>query len=450
VSDPNDGPGGKINVLVVGSGGREHAYVEALALSPRLGSLHVAPGNAGMAAKATCHAVKADDVPGLVGLAKTLGAGLVVVGPEAPLVAGLVDALQKLGIPAMGPSKDAAQLEGSKTFTKELCKRARIPTAAYKALNNAAEALAYVEHHDRWPSVIKADGLAAGKGVVIVQDSAAATECVRDIMLNERYGKAGARIVIEDFLVGEELSLIALVDGETVAVLEPSRDHKAAYDGDTGPNTGGMGAFSPTRLLTSRLYEQVEERILIPTVHSMARDGKPFRGILYAGLMITEDGPQVLEFNVRGGDPEMEVLMPRLKSDALELFLATATGGLADHGPVEWKREHACGVVLADGGYPQTTSPGAVIFGLEEAAELPDVHVYHAGTATDRKGRTVTAGGRVLCITALGRDLAAAQARAYEAVECISFEDMRCRKDIGWRELPRGEEQPSEAAAGAL
>lgn len=440
----------KTNVLVVGSGGREHAMVEALAASAEVGDLHAAPGNAGMAQRARCHPVAVDDVKAMVSLAKNVRAGLVVVGPEAPLVAGLVDALRAAGIPALGPTKAAAQLEGSKAFAKDLCRRARIPTAGYKIFNDASEALAYVEHHDRWPCVIKADGLAAGKGVVIVDDEAAATTAVRDMMLNQHHGKAGARIVIEDFLEGEELSIIALVDGETVAVLEPARDHKAAYDGDSGPNTGGMGAFSPTRLLTPRLYEMVEERVLIPTVHAMSRDGRPFTGFLYAGLMITEDGPQVLEFNVRGGDPEMEVLMPRLKSDALALFLAVATGGLDDHGEVTWSKRHACGVVVADGGYPASTSPGAVVRGLKEAAAVPDVHVYHSGTALDDQNRVVTAGGRVLCITGMGDDLAAAQKRAYQAVEKVSFSKMRFRTDIGWRELPEAHFPESTQAAEAI
>ncbi|RKY19903.1 MAG: phosphoribosylamine--glycine ligase [Planctomycetota bacterium] len=434
------------NVLVVGAGGREHAYLTALAASPDAGVMHAAPGNAGMAQLATCHDIAVDDVAGLVKLAKLVHIGLVVVGPEAPLVAGLVDALRAEGIPVLGPTREAAQLEASKAFCKDLCRRERIPTAAYRSFNSASEALAYVALHDRWPSVIKADGLAAGKGVVIVQDAEAATLCVRDMMLNERFGAAGERIVIEDFLEGEELSIIALVDGETVAVLEPSRDHKAAFDGDTGPNTGGMGAFSPTRLLTPRLYDMVEERVLIPTVHAMAKQGRPFTGFLYAGLMITADGPQVLEFNVRGGDPEMEVLMPRLESDALGLFLATATGSLGEHGPVQWRPEHACAVVLADGGYPGSTTPGAVIDGLDQAAARPDVFVYHAGTERAGRGKVITAGGRVLCVTALGKTLAQAQERAYAAVRCIDFPGMRCRSDIAWRELPRPDTAPTDDA----
>ena len=430
----------KTNVLVVGSGGREHAYVQALARSASLGELHAAPGNAGMAAQATCHAVPVTDVPGLVGLARKLHIGLVVVGPEGPLVAGLVDALKQAGIPALGPTKAAAHLEGSKAFMKDLCRRSRIPSAGYKTFTSASEALAYVEQHDRWPAVLKVDGLAAGKGVFIVDDAAAATLVVRDVMLNAHFGHSGDRLVIEDFLPGEELSIIALVDGETIAVLEPSRDHKAAFDGDTGPNTGGMGAFSPTRLLTQRLYEQVEERILLPTVHAMAREGRAFSGFLYAGLMITEDGPYVLEYNVRGGDPEMEVLLPRLQSDALELFLAAAEGRLAEHDEIRWDKRVACGVVLADGGYPGRTSPGRPIRGLADLEALPDVHVFHAGTARDEQNRVVTAGGRVLCVTALGSDLAAAQARVYDAIPRVHFEGMRYRTDIGWRELPRNEE----------
>ena len=432
----------KTHVLVVGGGGREHAFVESIAKSPDLAFLHAAPGNAGMAQSATCHDVAADDVKGLVALAKRLEIGLVVVGPEAPLVAGLVDALRAEGIPTLGPTRAAAELEGSKAFTKELCRRARIPTAAYKTFNDASEALAYVDSLERWPSVVKADGLAGGKGVVICEDKQTATDVIRDAMLNAHFGAAGDRLVIEDFLVGEELSLIALVDGETIAVLESSRDHKAAFDGDTGPNTGGMGAFSPSRLLRNRLYNQIEERILIPTVHTMAKEGRPFTGILYAGLMVTEEGPEVLEFNVRGGDPEMQVLMPRLKSDALGLFLATANGDLEGHGPAQWTEQSACGIVLADGGYPTTTTPGQEIHGIEDAAALSDVSVFHAGTKMQGK-QLVTAGGRVLCVTALGETLALAQKRAYEAVGHIEFEGMRFRSDIGWRELgPRPSAEP--------
>jgi phosphoribosylamine--glycine ligase len=379
--------------------------------------------------------VAADDVPGLVDLAKRLAAGLVVVGPEAPLVAGLVDALEEAGIPALGPSRAAAQLEGSKAFCKELLRRHRIPTAGYRSFNEAAEAISYCETHDRWPTVVKADGLAAGKGVVIAHDSATAVGAVRDIMLNRRFGEAGARLIIEEFLVGEELSMTALVDGETIAILESSRDHKAAFDGDTGPNTGGMGAFSPSRLLTPRLYEQIEERVLIPVVHAMARAGSPYRGLLYAGLMITPDGPSVLEFNVRGGDPEMEVVLPRLESDAVELFLAAATGSLSEVGEIRWSPKVACGVVLADGGYPTSTTPGTPIEGTEEAAALPDVKVFHGGTKRDPEGRLVTAGGRVLCVTGLGDDLGSARERAYQGVRRIRFEGMRYRTDIGWREL---------------
>jgi phosphoribosylamine---glycine ligase len=283
--------------------------------------------------------------------------------------------------------------------------------------------------------VIKADGLAAGKGVVIAKDVPGAVGAVRSMMLDQVFGDAGNRVVFEDFLQGEELSIMALVDGETVAVLEPSRDHKAAFDGDTGPNTGGMGAFSPSKLLSRRTYEQIEERILVPVVHAMAREGRPFRGILYAGLMLTGEGPFALEFNARGGDPETEVLMPRLQTDALTLFHATATGGLAAlEGGVQWRPEHACGVVLADGGYPGPTQPGRRIYGVDAAAQRPDVRIYHMGTRR-RDGHLETAGGRVLCVVGLGAGLRAARDAAYAAVSDISFEGMRLRSDIGWREL---------------
>ena len=358
-----------MNVLVVGSGGREHAFVDALARSRGVTQLYAAPGNAGMALQAECLDVPLGDVARLVDAARAVKAGLVVVGPEGPLVAGLVDALTEAGIPALGPARSAAHLEGSKAFMKDLCRRARIPTAGYRVFTGSSEAIAYAEQLDRWPHVVKADGLASGKGVVIVTERTQAVAAVRSMMLDKAFGEAGARIVFEDFLEGEELSVMALVDGETVAVLEPSRDHKAAFDGDTGPNTGGMGAFSPSRLLTRRTYEQIEERVLIPVVHAMAREGRTFRGILYAGLMITRDGPFVLEFNARAGDPETEVVLPRLQADALELFLATATGKLAEAPEIRWTGEHACGVVLADSGYPAgPVTAGRRILGTDAAA----------------------------------------------------------------------------------
>lgn len=423
-----------MRVLVIGSGGREHAFVDALSRSSTLSKLYAAPGNAGIAAQAECIDVPLTDIARQVALAKDLRAELVVVGPEGPLVGGVVDALADAGIPALGPTRSAAHLEGSKAFMKEICRRARIPTALHKSFTSCSEAIAYAETLDRWPAVIKADGLAAGKGVVIAKDVPSAVGAVRSMMLDQVFGDAGNRVVFEDFLQGEELSIMALVDGETVAVLEPSRDHKAAFDGDTGPNTGGMGAFSPSKLLSRRTYEQIEERVLVPVVHAMAREGRPFRGILYAGLMLTGEGPFVLEFNARGGDPETEVLMPRLKSDALALFHATATGNLAGLEDVAWRPEHACGVVLVDGGYPGATQPGKRIFGVDAAASRPDVRVYHMGTRR-RDGHLETAGGRVLCVVGLGAGLAAARERAYAAAAEISFEGMRMRTDIGWREL---------------
>jgi phosphoribosylamine--glycine ligase len=437
-----------MNVLVVGSGGREHAFVDALARSPGLQRLYAAPGNAGIAERAECLDIAATDTPRLARAAAEVGAGLVVVGPEAPLVAGLVDALDAAGIPALGPNRAAAHIEGSKAFMKDLCRRARIPTAAARVFTTASEAIAYAGQLDRWPHVIKADGLAAGKGVVIARDAPQAVAAVRSMMLDLAFGQAGTRVVFEEFLEGEELSVMALVDGETVAVLEPSRDHKAVGDGDTGPNTGGMGAFSPSRLLTRRTYEQIEERVLVPVVHAMAREGRPFRGILYAGLMLTPDGPFVLEFNARGGDPETEVLLPRLQSDALELFHATATGRLAAAPPIRWSTEHACGVVLADPDYPARATPGRRILGVDAAAARPGVRVYHMGTRR-RDGHLESAGGRVLCVVGLGESLPAARERAYAAVSDVRFEGMRYRSDIGWRELPapRGALLPSGPGA---
>ncbi len=424
-----------MNVLVVGSGGREHAFVDALARSPGLTRLFAAPGNAGIADQAECLDIAATDVARLARTAAELRADLVVVGPEAPLVAGLVDELEKAGIPALGPNRAAAHLEGSKAFMKDLCRRARIPTAAARVFTTASEAIAYAGQLDRFPHVIKADGLASGKGVVIVRDTTQAVATVRSMMLDLAFGQAGARVLFEEFLEGEELSVMALVDGETLAVLEPSRDHKTVGDGDQGPNTGGMGAFSPSRLLTRRTYEQIEERVLIPVVHAMAREGRTFRGILYVGLMITPDGPFVLEFNARGGDPETEVLLPRLQTDALALFHATATGSLAQAPEIRWTPEHACGVVLADPDYPASFTPGRRILGTDAAAARPGVRVYHMGTRR-RAGHLETAGGRVLCVVGLGDSLAAARDRAYAAVSDIRFDGLRFRGDIGWRELP--------------
>ncbi len=423
-----------MHVLVVGSGGREHAFLEALSRSEGVGRLLAAPGNGGMAELAECVPIAATDNAALVRLCRERSVGLVIVGPEAPLVGGLVDALTAAGIPALGPSAAAAHIEGSKAFMKDLCRRARIPTAGCRAFNAASEAIAWAETLETWPTVIKADGLAAGKGVVIARDRAEAVATVRAMMLDKAFGEAGSRVLFEDFLVGEELSIMALVDGETVAVLEPSRDHKAAFEGDKGPNTGGMGAFSPTTLLTRRNYEQIEERVLLPTVHALARSGRPFRGILYAGLMMTAEGPVVLEFNARGGDPEIEVLLPRLQSDALATFHAAATGRLGELPDLRWRAEHACGVVMADGDYPGPVTPGKRISGARAAAALPGVKVFHMGTAL-RDGHLVSTGGRVLCVVGLGASLVAARERAYAGVAEIGFQGARWRRDIGWREL---------------
>lgn len=430
-----------MNVLVVGSGGREHAFVDALSRSKGLGRLLAAPGNPGMAEQAECFDVSATDIPGLIALAKDEKVDLVVVGPEAPLVGGIVDALEAEGIAAVGPKKEAAQIEGSKAYMKEICRHAHIPTAQHKAFQEVSEAIAYCETLDRWPSVVKADGLAAGKGVIIVQNAEEAVAAVRGMMLDERFGGAGQRVVVEEFLEGEELSVIALVDGSCVAVLESSRDHKAAFDGDTGPNTGGMGAFSPSRLLSRRTYEQIEERVLLPVVHAMAREGKPFSGFLYAGLMITDEGPYVLEFNARGGDPETEVLMPRLESDALGLFVATAKGQLEEHDDLLWSSNVAFCVVLADGDYPESVTPGKIISGVDKAAARDGIKVFHMGTGLS-DGQLVTAGGRVLAVVAMDSSLQSARDRAYEACEDIWFEGMRMRSDIGWRELTPGQSPP--------
>ncbi len=421
---------------MVGSGGREHALCWAVAASPLCDKLYCAPGNAGIAEVAECVAIQALELDRLVDFARSQRIDFVVVGPEQPLVAGLVDVLDAAGIKSFGPRKGAAALEGSKGFTKDLCARHNIPTAAYQRFTDAEKAAAYIKQRGA-PIVVKADGLAAGKGVTVALSVDEAVAAVRDALTGGRFGEAGASVVVEDFLDGEEASFFALVDGEHALPLAAAQDHKAVGDGDTGPNTGGMGAYSPAPVMTKAVARQTMERIILPTVRAMSAEGNPFKGVLFAGLMIGSDGPKLIEYNARFGDPECQVLMPRLKSDIVPALIAASDGELKNF-DLRWRDEAALTVVLAAKGYPDKPQAGGVIGGVDKAAALSGVNVFHAGTKRDAQGRLVAAGGRVLNVTARGRDVAEAQALAYQAVDLIDFPGGFCRRDIGWRALKRG------------
>ncbi|GIX21850.1 MAG: phosphoribosylamine--glycine ligase [Gammaproteobacteria bacterium] len=426
-----------MKVLVIGGGGREHALAWKLAQSPEVTQVYVAPGNAGTAAEAKVRnvAVAADDLPALLDFARGHGIDLTVVGPEAPLVAGVTDLFQAHGLKIFGPTQAAARLEASKAFTKDFLARHGIPTADYRVFDDAEAALAHLRERPL-PLVVKADGLAAGKGVIVAHDRDTALSAVEDMLAKGRFGAAGRRVVVEDFLEGEEASFIALVDGRHVLPLAGAQDHKPRDDGDRGPNTGGMGAYSPAPVLDAATCRRVMDEIMIPTVTALAEAGTPFTGFLYAGLMIGPDGtPRVLEFNVRCGDPETQPLLMRLRSDLAGLLLAALDGRL-DRTEADWDPRAALGVVMAAGGYPEAYRKGDPIEGLAEV-ETDDVKVFHAGTRLAEDGRVVTDGGRVLCITALGATVAEAQARAYRAVERIHWRDRHYRRDIGHRAVAR-------------
>jgi len=424
-------------VLVVGGGGREHALAARLAADHGVDLVMTAPGNPGTAQLGPRHDVALTDVVGMVALAERERADLVVVGPEVPLVAGLVDALARRGIPAFGPSAAAAELEGSKTFAKRIMDEAGVATAGWVTTTDRAEAMTALDRLGP-PWVVKADGLAAGKGVVVTSDRAEADRAVHDALVARRFGDAGARLVVEEHLDGPERSLFAVCDGDDAMLLAPAQDHKRALDGDRGPNTGGMGAFSPVGgfALGDAHVDELLVTVVRPTLAAMAARGTPFRGLLYAGLMDTADGPKVLEYNVRFGDPETQVVLPRLTSSLVDLLHASAVGssargdGVAST-PVAFSTDAAVTVVLASGGYPGEHRTGVPITGAEDAAAREGVHVFHAGTARDPAGRLVTAGGRVLSVTALAADLASARARAYDAVAMVGFEGMQWRRDIG-------------------
>ena len=432
---PEQGSRGYMRVLVVGSGAREHALCWAIAASPLCDKLYCAPGNAGIAAVADCRKVAALDFDGLTALCRAERIDFVVVGPEAPLVAGLVDHLEAQGIRCFGPTADGAVLEGSKGFTKDLCAKYDIPTAAYLRTGDAERAKAEILSRGA-PIVVKADGLAAGKGVVVAQSVEEALAAVDAMMLDRKFGDAGTELVIEEALFGEEVSFFALTDGAHALPLASAQDHKAVGDGDTGPNTGGMGAYSPAPALTPALEQQVMERIIRPTLDGMAKEGRPFKGVLFAGLMLTESGPQLIEFNTRFGDPECEVLIRRLKSDLLTALVAARDGAL-DTISLRWDERAALGVVLAAAGYPEAPRTGTPIAGLESAAKAaPEVEIFHAGTKT-ADGALLADGGRVLVVTALGASVAEAQARAYQAVDAVDWPGGFCRRDIGWRAVAR-------------
>jgi phosphoribosylamine--glycine ligase len=426
-----------MKVLVVGGGGREHALVWKIAQSPLAPEILCAPGNPGTAQHAKNVPVASNDLFRLVDLARREAVDLVVIGPEEPLCLGLADKLRAANITTFGPGASGARIEGSKVFTKELLERHKIPCASDRRFDRSGAAKSYLESCTTWPQVVKADGLAAGKGVFVCQDARSACLAVDAIMENKSLGAAGARVVVEEFLVGEEASVLAITDGETILILEPVVDHKQVGDGDTGPNTGGMGVFSPVPTLTRRIQRQIEQRIIVPAVHALRREEIDYRGVLYAGLMITESGPRVLEFNARFGDPEAQVLVRRLKGDLLAILLATAKGELAGIEPPDWDPRVCIGVVAAAAGYPGPIKKGDLVAGIEAGEAVPDTVVFQAGTSRAKNGDLLTAGGRVLCVTALGADLAEARDRAYTAYGKVSFDGKFCRSDIGLRAQAR-------------
>ena len=416
-----------MNVLLIGSGGREHAIAWKLAQSKFLNKLYIAPGNPGTAKCGKNVAIEATDIKELLNFAKENKIEFIVVGPEDPLAAGAVDVFEQAGIKAFGPSKAAAQLEADKGFAKHLMRASAISTAEGHIFDRFKDAKAYIASRDE-PVVIKAAGLAKGKGVFVCDDPSEGILIAEKILVGKMFGSAGNKIVVEDKLLGEEASILAFVDSRNIYIMESSQDHKAIGDGDTGPNTGGMGAYSPAPVITDPLMNQISREILVPIVDGMNRNGTPYKGVLYAGIMVTAAGPRVLEFNVRFGDPETQPILMRLKSDLLEVMLATCDGTL-DEITLEWDPRPAVCVVMASGGYPDNYEKGKVISGLEEAEKLEDVVIFHAGTA-DKDGKIVTAGGRVLGVTAMGRTIADAKGRAYEAVSKINFDGAYWRHDI--------------------
>ena len=418
-----------MDILVIGSGGREHAIVRKLKESPRTGKLYCAPGNGGIAKDAECVAIGAMDIPAVVAFAKEKKIDLVFVAPDDPLAAGMVDALEKEGIPAFGPRANAAVIEASKVFSKDLMKRYHIPTAQYEVFSEPAEAIAWIEKNNRFPIVVKADGLALGKGVLICPDFEAAKAAVKEIMEDKVFGASGSRVVVEEFLTGPEVSVLAFTDGHCVKPMVSSKDHKRALDNDEGLNTGGMGTISPNPYYTDAIAEECMETIFLPTIEAMNKEGRPFKGCLYFGLMITPDGPKVIEYNARFGDPETQVVLPRLKTDFVDIVMAVVEERLSDL-TIAWSDEACACVVMASGGYPGHYEKGIAIEGLDENGQVDGAVVYHAGTAL-RDGKFVTNGGRVLGVTALGDTLPQALEKAYAAVGKIHWDGVHYRHDIG-------------------
>ncbi|MGE8594778.1 MAG: phosphoribosylamine--glycine ligase [Acinetobacter faecalis] len=424
-----------MNILVLGSGGREHALAWKIAQDDQVAKVFVAPGNAGSATENKCENVALNilDNPAIIDFAKNNAVEMIIVGPEAPLVNGVVDACREAGVKVWGPTKFAAQLEGSKAFAKHFLKRHNIPTAFYDVFTEVDAAKAFVEKNGA-PIVIKADGLAAGKGVIVAMTNQEAFDAVDDMLAGNKFGDAGSRVVIEEFLAGEEASFICMIDGDNILPMATSQDHKRIFEGDQGPNTGGMGAYSPAPVVTSDVFEKAMNEVMRPTVEGMKKDGHVYTGFLYAGLMIDEQGqPKVIEFNCRFGDPETQPIMMRLKSSLVDLVQAGLDGNLPAE--AEWDERKTVGIVLASKGYPETSSNGDVISGLDTL--MTDAKVFHAGTKANENGEIVTAGGRVLCVTALGNTIGEAQAKALELCEKVTFDGVQYRKDIGYRAIAR-------------
>jgi len=422
-----------MNILVIGSGGREHALAWKLAGSHRSSRVFVAPGNAGTASEGgdiENVPIKENNVPALIQFVKENNIGLTVVGPEVPLCEGIVDAFEAASLRIFGPNKAAARLEGSKIFCKEILHKGNVPTANYHTFTRGQDAIDFLNGDRDMPMVVKADGLAAGKGVFVCDHRSEAIDAIRRIAQNREFGSAGDSLVLEERLLGEEASVLAVTDGKTIVTLQPAQDHKAAFDGDTGPNTGGMGAYSPAPVVDGAALHRIEEHILVPTVHALNSNGTPFKGILYAGLMMTKQGPKVLEYNVRFGDPECQPLLMRLKTDLVDVIEATIDGTLDNIAPLDWDTRTAVCVVMASKGYPGDYEKGFVIQGLDEAAKVPNTKVFHAGTTGGAAGQIVTNGGRVLGVTGLGDTVAEAKLAAYTAVKCIRWDGAWCRKDI--------------------
>ncbi len=422
-----------MNILVVGGGGREHAIIMKLAQSPKADKLYCTPGNGGIAKYAQCFDVKATDIDGVVKLAKQVEADMVVVAPDDPLVLGMVDALNENGFRAFGPDKAAAIIEGSKVFSKNLMKKYNIPTAKYEAFSDAQKAIEYIKTENKFPTVVKADGLALGKGVIIAQNFEEAKDAVTSIMEDKIFGNSGANIVIEEFLTGPEVSVLCFTDGKTVVPMISSMDHKRALDNDEGLNTGGMGTVAPNPHYTKSVADECMKTIFIPTIEAMVKESRKFKGCLYFGLMITPDGPKVIEYNCRFGDPETQVVLPLLESDLVDVFEAVIDEKL-DEMEIKWKNQSAACIILASGGYPKKYETGKEISGLDEKGQLENVMVFHASTKSENE-KLLTSGGRVLGITAIADDLKSAVDNAYDSVNSVSFEKMHYRKDIGQRAL---------------